>query len=425
MAWSPESAIRYNSTMAITEMLDESLSASQHLLQKVTVQHSFTSLLLLVASYMLLVQALRFNNLRKIMRLAHPFSANLDKMDYKTGHAILKLMTQHEFPFSFAFGTRWALIKSYGIQGGSQLLVDTRQLSSSKNVGKRTEDTATILYEMLIAGIDSDRGSKALSKMNWLHRRYGARIENDGYIFTLGLFVLEPMRWIEDFEWRKPTMEEKVAYFSYWKEIGFRMGIKDLPATFLELKAWQDDFTARRMGFDENNKMLGDAFIQVTLRNVPKWLHGFSKQVITSFLEPRVREALGFDTPPRSLEITIRAILYCRGILVRLFFLPRFQPFGDMKQPGSDGRLHRDRFIVEPWYMRETAWIKFKKFFLGSTLSLPGPEYRSDGYLPEELGPAHYEKSSRDDVLREAAEFRRIGEEGGLVAMTCPFMLTK
>jgi hypothetical protein len=60
-------------------------------------------------------------------------------------------------------------------------------------------------------------------------------------IHTLAMFVLEPQRWIERYEWRPMAELEKVAAFIYWKEVGNRMGIKDIPQTLEALKTWVDD----------------------------------------------------------------------------------------------------------------------------------------------------------------------------------------
>lgn len=98
-----------------------------------------------------------------------------------------------------------------------------------------------LIQEFVIGSVDSERGMRALSKVNWLHRRYSSKIGNSEMIHTLAMFVLEPQRWIERYEWRPMAELEKVAAFIYWKEVGNRMGIKDIPQTLEALKTWVDD----------------------------------------------------------------------------------------------------------------------------------------------------------------------------------------
>ena len=40
------------------------------------------------------------------------------------------------------------------------------------------------------------------------------------------------------FEWRTFTPLEELAHFVFWKEVGKRMGIKDIPKTAEEFKCW-------------------------------------------------------------------------------------------------------------------------------------------------------------------------------------------
>jgi hypothetical protein len=61
----------------------------------------------------------------------------------------------------------------------TSLLVQTRQLTTEDKVGKRAEDTGVFIGEFIVGSVDSERGLRALSKMNWLHRRYGSKIGNE------------------------------------------------------------------------------------------------------------------------------------------------------------------------------------------------------------------------------------------------------
>jgi hypothetical protein len=41
-------------------------------------------------------------------------------MDYKTAHEIMKLPMRYEMPFSYGFGTRWALLQTFAVSFNSQ-----------------------------------------------------------------------------------------------------------------------------------------------------------------------------------------------------------------------------------------------------------------------------------------------------------------
>lgn len=51
-----------------------------------------------------------------------------------------------------------------------------------------------------------DRREASINRLNELHGKYP--ISNDDYLYTLVLFVTEPIRWIDSWEWRKLDIRE-------------------------------------------------------------------------------------------------------------------------------------------------------------------------------------------------------------------------
>ncbi|KIV93320.1 hypothetical protein PV10_04540 [Exophiala mesophila] len=381
---------------------------------------SWRSLLVIAVIYLVIVRILRYHNLRRINQRYGQFTANANSLDYKSAHEIMKLGLLYEFPFMWGFGTQWALVKSYGIANGTKLLVQTRQLTDEKTVGKRAEDTGVFLGEILVMGVDSERGMRALAKMNWLHRRYGAKITNGDLIHTLALFILESQRWIDAYEWRKLTDLEKVASFVYWKEIGNRMGIKNIPDTLDELKTWTVAYEKDHMFYTDDNKACVDATVNLFLRKTPQFLHGAVRTATAAFLEPYARPSLGVQDPPYWVEQFVHISFRIRAFLVRHTFLPRIEsPFRTVQ--GSDGRLHRRQYLFEPWYVQET-WRSRLSSILGlSSGPHPGPKFKSDGFLPEELGPLKYEHVANKAVALEVEQLNEYCLRGGAAGTGCPF----
>lgn len=77
-------------------------------------------------------------------------------------------------------------------------------------------------------GYDSPRGRSALRRMNQLHGRF--QIANLDFLYVLSTFVFEPIRWNARFGWRAMCGQERLAMFYFWREVGGRMNIKDIPA---------------------------------------------------------------------------------------------------------------------------------------------------------------------------------------------------
>ena len=387
--------------------------------------HSWLAVSLAVLAYLALVRHLRYRNLSWLQATFSQYLADPHSMDYKTAHRIIQLTLRHEFPFVYGFSLQWALVKSYGIANGTQLLVQTRRLTNEKVIGKRSEDTGIFLYELLITGIDSERGLRALSKMNWIHSRYGSKISNGDLIHTLALFVLEPQRWIEIYEWRPMSELEKVAVFVYWKEIGNRMGMQGLPQTLSELKTWTAKYEENEMVYSENNAKCYKATVDLFLRDIPSGLRGPAGKIADSFLEDYVRPTLGVAAPPAWATRSVAIFFACRKLLIRHCFLPRFSSAGRGVSETPSGRLQRKSWAFEPWYVEETIWVRFlKRLGLASERS-PGSQYLNEGYLPEELGPLEFATVSRSAVLQQASQMKSYAEKGGASGMGCPFAFAR
>ncbi|XP_024404141.1 ER-bound oxygenase mpaB isoform X1 [Physcomitrium patens] len=135
------------------------------------------------------------------------------------------LMANVEFPFVCHLSLEFALFRTYAIPSISSILAKSGKFDS--DAVKRADDTEILIREFQSHHVDSDRGSAALRRLNYIHSQYP--IKNGDYLYVLGLFILEPMRWIHQYGFRDMTTAEKLANFVSWRDIGIRMGIKDIP----------------------------------------------------------------------------------------------------------------------------------------------------------------------------------------------------
>jgi ER-bound oxygenase mpaB/B'/Rubber oxygenase, catalytic domain len=339
-------------------------------------------------------------------------------MDYKVAHEISKLHMLDEQKYLSAFSTQWALIRTFAVANGTKLLVRTRQLSSADRVGRRAEDTVVFLTEMMAGDIDSLRWMTALAKVNWMHTKYKKHISNDEMIFTMAVFVIEPIKFINRWGWRPLSEMERVSRFVFWKEIGKRMGIKNIPDTLEELEVWLEDYEEREMVYADSNTACANATLELFLRGVPGLFHKPMELVARALMEKRVLNALGWKQAPQMVVVLLEFSFLLRGWAIRNLFLPKLFKT-KLTKPSNDGRIYRDEYLLEPWYMKQDLWTRLRTW-LGSYGRLhAGHEFGSRGYLPEEVGPPEFIEPSREKVLAQAeamAEYASRPNSGG-----CPF----
>jgi hypothetical protein len=381
-------------------------------------EHFVWSSVVSLVLYLTFVRSLRFRRIQKLEKKYAQYVKDPYSMNYKIAHEVVKLHMLDEQQYLTMISTQWALIRTFAVASGTKLLDQTRQLSSPANVGKRAEDTSQLLVEMMLGDLDSKRSMTALAKVNWLHSQYKKHIKNDDMIFTLSEFIIEPIKFINQWGWRPLTKMEMVARFILWKEIGYRMGIEDIPDTLEKLTEWLDNFEAREMAYADSNAACANATLELFLRGIPGIFHKFMHGIARALMEPRVNEAIGWRPAPLWAVFSVNFAFKFRGWAIRHLALPRVSTI-ELPKVGQDGRIYRNEYLLEPWYLKQDPWTRIRTY-LGSWGRLhAGHEFGSRGYLPEELGPAQYVEKSRAAVLEQADAMEAYVNEAKNAG--CPF----
>jgi hypothetical protein len=151
---------------------------------------------------------------------------------------IVFLSTCFDFPFDTTRALEFALFRTFAIPSVAALLDNTGEFLVRSQ--KRYDDTDIIVSELVEHGYDSDRGRRALRRMNQLHNRFV--ISNDDFLYVLSTFIFEPIRWNQQFGWRPLCEQERAAYFYFWREVGRRMNIKHIPAEFQTFEHFNRDY---------------------------------------------------------------------------------------------------------------------------------------------------------------------------------------
>lgn len=232
------------------------------------------------------------------------------------------LLACYEFPWDTERALERALLRTFGIAKGTPLLVATGELT--ERTQKRYDDTALILNEVLENGYDHPRGRAALKRMNQQHHRFS--IPNDEYLYTLSTFIFEPIRWNARFGWRRLTDNERLATYHLWREIGRRMGIRDIPPTYAAFEQFNQDYERAQFRYADDNHRLVTATRDLMLGWVlPRPLRPLGAPVIHALIDPPMLAAAGIAPPPRWLVVLVEGALRLRARLLRLL-PPRRRP---------------------------------------------------------------------------------------------------
>jgi len=222
--------------------------------------------------------------------------------------------------------------RTYAIPSISKLLNETSQFETV--CGKRYDDTSLLLEEMNNNPLTSERSIEALERLNAIHNMYSNKISNDDMLYVLSVFILEPKKWIDRYEWRTMTQQEYQAIFVHWKGIGERMGIENIPSTLSEIEKWSEAYEEKYMKYAKSNTSVGDATIGLFLSIAPTCMHSFGKQAAYCLMDKRLRAAMRYPSEIISwLQSILEFTLRLRKVCIRYLCLPRIisnqrVPFG-------------------------------------------------------------------------------------------------
>jgi dephospho-CoA kinase len=105
-----------------------------------------------------------------------------------------------------------------------------------------------------------------IARLNRIHGHY--TISNADFLYVLSGFVAEPIRWLEHYGWRPLRAAEQQGLFRFWRQVGKRMGIRELPTTLEQLLVLNQRVEATVFAAAATNRQVADATLARLLRGV-------------------------------------------------------------------------------------------------------------------------------------------------------------
>jgi hypothetical protein len=251
-----------------------------------------------------------------------PYLAEILRLDPVADHErIVYLDTCYEFPFDTTRSLELALFRTFAVPSVGALLDSTGEFAARAQ--KRYDDTDLILSTIAEAGYTSEEGKRAIRRMNRIHGRF--EITNEDFLYVLSTFVFEPIRWNARFGWRPLVEQERLGSFHFWRAVGSRMAIKDIPEDFAEFERFNVEFERTNFQRTEAGMRVGRATRSMFLAWFPVVPERVGAPTIHALLDEPLLDAFGFPRPPRPLRRAATAALTGRARIVALL-PPRRRP---------------------------------------------------------------------------------------------------
>ncbi len=259
----------------------------------------------------------------------YAISRQIEALDPATDHQrIVYLLGTYEDPWLVRKSLEFALFRTYAVPRMTRVLASTRQFEQHGQ--KRYDDTTLIMTTIAEHGYESELGQRAIARMNALHGRFS--IPNEDFLYVLSVFIYEPLRWSERFGYRPSTETERQAGYYFWREVGQRMGIQEIPPSFEAFRAWSEAYEQRHFTYADSNRVIGDSTLRIILAWYPPLLRPAVRQATYALMPDHMRRAFGYPRAHPLFRWLTSTLLKLRGVALR-FLPPRRTPYRYTEQP--------------------------------------------------------------------------------------------
>ncbi|UGQ58052.1 DUF2236 domain-containing protein [Rhodococcus pyridinivorans] len=238
----------------------------------------------------------------------------IEELDPVTQHQdIVRITAGYEFPWDYQRSLEFALFRTYCVPSISELLARTGEFE--KRPQKRYDDTALLMAELVEHGYDAERGRESLRNINRMHGKYS--IDNDDMLYVLSTFAYDPLDWIDRYGWRRLHPKERLASFYFYRQVGIRMGIKDIPESFQEFHRFKLEYEREKFTYSDDNHAIGTYTLRLFQSWYPKVLNKGIEKVVFALIDDRMASAFGFPKSSPQVTEIVEGALRARSAFVR------------------------------------------------------------------------------------------------------------
>jgi len=227
--------------------------------------------------------------------------------------AVYRGVVMTQFVFESRLGHHLAFVRTFASPTVAGLLAHTGQLEREPR--RRATDTALFMYELIHHGLDSPTGHRVVERLNQLHHRW--TISNDDYRWVLGTFAVLGIQVVDRYGWRPMTDDERQSTVDWYRELGARMGVTDVPTTYPAFERFFRDYEVTHLRRTEIGDRLMAVTRDVALSPVPRLLRPAAAAAASVVVDEPARSALGLPSPGAVTTAAVRAALHLRGVRQR------------------------------------------------------------------------------------------------------------
>jgi hypothetical protein len=201
-------------------------------------------------------------------------------------------------------GLNMAFYRSFAAPNVARLLATTRVAIDEP--AARAVDTGILVWEMVMHGFEHERGRAALSRMNRIHSVF--EISTEDFLYVLSTLVVVPIGFMDRYGWRRAFPQERTASAEFYRELGRRMALGEIPASFGEFEAYMNRYEREHFVYTDQARELLLATGSLMEHRFPKPLRRAVALLTSTLMDRRMRAAGGVRNPPPGLTALVRMV---------------------------------------------------------------------------------------------------------------------
>ncbi|MEU7823072.1 oxygenase MpaB family protein [Catellatospora sp. NPDC049133] len=228
-------------------------------------------------------------------------------------HAAYRRLALFDMPEDVKIGMNLALYRTWGIPAIAAVLHQTGEIV--RHTQRRSDDTGLIMYLLIYHGFEHPTSEKVLRRLNAMHHRLP--ISPEDYLYALASLMVVPTRWIARWGPRPLNAQERQGTFDFYAELGRRMGVQNIPASYDDVESWLDSFEVEHLRPSAQAAALLRAARGMLVDRFPPAARPVARRLVDALLDPPLREALGVPEPSMAAKATVRLLLSARAARAR------------------------------------------------------------------------------------------------------------
>ncbi|EFA82350.1 hypothetical protein PPL_04775 [Heterostelium album PN500] len=242
---------------------------------------------------------------------------------------IIKFVVGYDFPFEMFLSLNFCFYRTFCSPTIAGVYAKTGVIANTTD--KRACDTDLLMHIWMDYGLDSTEGKASYEQLNKIHGLHSAKTRNVDFVFVLSCLVIDAIQFTRDYGWRSIEEKEKQAIWEFYRRVGERMEIKDLPKSLDDCYQMVEKYTEdeRSARITEDGVALTEAITKLVCQwyyFIPQPILRMAVSVILYQMGATFQRKLGLTKPTFVQSLFVNTILQIRRALLNVVPL-RTEPF--------------------------------------------------------------------------------------------------